>query len=103
LLSGLAERQSESEAQLGIFQKQTGADRLSIGGALASNAHGRIEKCTLRSVYFSSAAEARPEARVLATDMSPEHTKVNKDRGWGEETTRFRVSVLVRMDSKRVF
>jgi hypothetical protein len=74
-----------------------------IGGALASNAHGRIEKCTLRSVYFSSAAEARPEARVLATDRSPEHTKVNKGRGCGEETTRFRVSVLVRMDSKRVF
>ena len=26
---------------LGIFQKQTGADRLSLGGALAANAHGR--------------------------------------------------------------
>jgi FAD/FMN-containing dehydrogenase len=27
--------------QWGIYQKQTGADRLSIGGALACNAHGR--------------------------------------------------------------
>src|SRR5205807_7242470 len=27
--------------QWGIRQKQTGADRLSIGGALAANAHGR--------------------------------------------------------------
>ena len=25
----------------GIVQKQTGADRLSLGGALACNAHGR--------------------------------------------------------------
>ena len=41
LLSGLSERQTGSEAQLGIFQKQTGADRLSLGGALASNVHGR--------------------------------------------------------------
>ena len=42
LLGGLAERQPSSEqAQLGIFQKQTGADRLSLGGALASNVHGR--------------------------------------------------------------
>ncbi len=41
LLSGLSERQIGTEAQLGIFQKQTGADRLSLGGALASNVHGR--------------------------------------------------------------
>jgi FAD/FMN-containing dehydrogenase len=41
LLSGLSQRQAGSEAQLGIFQKQTGADRLSLGGALASNVHGR--------------------------------------------------------------
>jgi FAD/FMN-containing dehydrogenase len=31
----------EHERQWGIYQKQTGADRLSIGGALACNAHGR--------------------------------------------------------------
>jgi FAD/FMN-containing dehydrogenase len=41
LLSGLSQRQVGNEAQLGIFQKQTGADRLSLGGALASNVHGR--------------------------------------------------------------
>ncbi len=33
--------QSGREKQWGIIQKQTGADRLSIGGALASNVHGR--------------------------------------------------------------
>ncbi len=37
----LAARQTDAAPQLGIFQKQTGADRLSIGGALASNVHGR--------------------------------------------------------------
>ena len=40
LLNELAQRQT-GESQLGIFQKQTGADRLSLGGALASNVHGR--------------------------------------------------------------
>ena len=41
LLTALSESQTGNEAQLGIFQKQTGADRLSLGGALASNVHGR--------------------------------------------------------------
>src|SRR5258708_3607391 len=39
LLSELSQRQAGSDSQLGIFQKQTGADRLSLGGALASNVH----------------------------------------------------------------
>jgi len=41
LLSGLEQLQTGRPEQLGIFQKQTGADRLSLGGALASNVHGR--------------------------------------------------------------
>jgi len=41
LLSELAQRQAGTPDQLGIFQKQTGADRLTLGGALASNVHGR--------------------------------------------------------------
>jgi FAD/FMN-containing dehydrogenase len=40
LLSALLERQ-HGPRQWGIVQKQTGADRLSLGGALAANAHGR--------------------------------------------------------------
>jgi FAD/FMN-containing dehydrogenase len=40
LLSGLLARQ-QGPRQWGIVQKQTGADRLSLGGALAANAHGR--------------------------------------------------------------
>lgn len=41
LLDFLAKTQEGRQRQWGILQKQTGADRLSIGGALASNVHGR--------------------------------------------------------------
>jgi FAD/FMN-containing dehydrogenase len=41
LLEYLERVQQGKSPQWGIRQKQTGADRLSIGGALAANAHGR--------------------------------------------------------------
>jgi FAD/FMN-containing dehydrogenase len=41
LIAHLHRSQSGQQKQWGIVQKQTGADRLSIGGALASNVHGR--------------------------------------------------------------
>jgi len=41
LIAWLVENQAGSERQWGIQQKQTGADRLSIGGAVAANVHGR--------------------------------------------------------------
>jgi FAD/FMN-containing dehydrogenase len=41
LLEYLEREQQGKWPQWGIRQKQTGADRLSIGGALAANAHGR--------------------------------------------------------------
>ena len=41
LLDELVAMQAGSERQWGIRQKQTGSDHLSIGGALASNVHGR--------------------------------------------------------------
>jgi FAD/FMN-containing dehydrogenase len=41
LMDYLSRAQTGRERQWGIYQKQTGADRLSLGGALASNAHGR--------------------------------------------------------------
>ena len=41
LLAHLNRVQKGGDRQWGIYQKQTGADRLSIGGALACNAHGR--------------------------------------------------------------
>lgn len=41
LINFLIEAQRGRSEQLGIIQKQTGADRLSLGGALAANIHGR--------------------------------------------------------------
>ena len=41
LIHHLIEAQRDKPTQLGIRQKQTGADRLSVGGALAANIHGR--------------------------------------------------------------
>ena len=41
VIEHLNESQEGRQKQWGIVQKQTGADRLSIGGALASNVHGR--------------------------------------------------------------
>ena len=41
LIDHLVEAQRGLERQWGIIQKQTGADRLSLGGALASNIHSR--------------------------------------------------------------
>jgi FAD/FMN-containing dehydrogenase len=41
LVEHLIRVQRGRSRQWGIVQKQTGADRLSIGGALAANAHGR--------------------------------------------------------------
>ena len=41
LVHGLREMQHGNERRWSIVQKQTGADRLSIGGALAANGHGR--------------------------------------------------------------
>jgi FAD/FMN-containing dehydrogenase len=41
LVSHLVETQTGRRRQWGIAQKQTGADRLSMGGAIAANVHGR--------------------------------------------------------------
>ncbi len=41
LINYLVEAQSGQQRQWAIIQKQTGADRFSIGGALGSNIHGR--------------------------------------------------------------
>ena len=41
LIGGLAARQRDAAEPLTIAQKQTGADRLTVGGAVAANIHGR--------------------------------------------------------------
>jgi FAD/FMN-containing dehydrogenase len=54
LVHGLLDRQRGSARQWGIAQKQTGADRLTIGGAVAANAHGR----GLRMAPFAADVES---------------------------------------------
>ena len=41
LMRGYLSRQAGNTRQWGIRQKQTGADRLTLGGAVAANIHGR--------------------------------------------------------------
>src|SRR5919106_6016495 len=41
LVDYLVRGQSDSEHQWGIAQKQTGADRFTIGGSISANCHGR--------------------------------------------------------------
>jgi FAD/FMN-containing dehydrogenase len=41
LIEWLSAEQKRGERQWGIAQKQTGADRLSLGGAISANVHGR--------------------------------------------------------------
>ena len=45
LVSSLRDKQRRASQRWSIVQKQTGADRLSIGGALAANGHGRGLSC----------------------------------------------------------
>ena len=42
LIRWLLDSQQESALKLSIIQKQTGADELSLGGAVSSNIHGRV-------------------------------------------------------------
>lgn len=65
LVSALLERQQGQPRQWGIVQKQTGADRLSLGGALAANAHGRglIYAPMAQDVEAFTLVDARGELR----------------------------------------
>jgi FAD/FMN-containing dehydrogenase len=65
LVAALVERQHARSRQWGIAQKQTGADRLTIGGALSANAHGRGLKMTplVGDVEAFELVDARGELR----------------------------------------
>ena len=75
LIDELNRRQAGADRQWGIAQKQTGADRLTIGGALAANIHGRgltmpplvhdIEEFTL----VDAAAEVHRCSRSVNHDL----------------------------------
>lgn len=63
-----------TEPQWGIVQKQTGADRLSLGGALACNAHGRglTLKPIIQQVRWVDLVDARGESRRCSRTENPE-------------------------------
>jgi FAD/FMN-containing dehydrogenase len=65
LVSALVARQHGRARQWGIAQKQTGADRLTIGGALSANAHGRGLKMApfISDVEAFDLVDARGELR----------------------------------------
>jgi FAD/FMN-containing dehydrogenase len=66
--------QAGSAAQWGIAQKQTGADRLTIGGALAANAHGRglTMPPMVADVESFALLGADGELRTVSRDEEPE-------------------------------
>ena len=84
LIAWLVDHQIGAERQWGIRQKQTGADRLSIGGAVAANVHGRgltlrpfvgdVESLTLidrerRAARRAAAPRTRSSSRSSAAAM----------------------------------
>jgi FAD/FMN-containing dehydrogenase len=74
LLEHLARSQQGKTRQWGIRQKQTGADRLSIGGALAANAHGRglRFKPFISDVESFTLVDADAKLRTCSRTENPE-------------------------------
>ena len=74
LLAWLARAQQGTWPQWGIRQKQTGADRLSIGGTLSANAHGRGLTCKpfIDDVESFTLMGADGEIRTCSRDRNSE-------------------------------
>jgi FAD/FMN-containing dehydrogenase len=74
LLRYLDEAQTGHDRQWGIYQKQTGADRLSIAGALACNAHGRglTLKPIVQQVESFEIVDAEGERRLCSRTDHPD-------------------------------
>ncbi|HSS66722.1 MAG TPA: FAD-binding oxidoreductase [Gammaproteobacteria bacterium] len=74
LISRLGEMQAGNEKHWSIIQKQTGADRLCLGGALGANIHGRgLElKPIIGDVESLVLVDASGEARVCSRSENPE-------------------------------
>ncbi|PYQ44675.1 MAG: hypothetical protein DMF77_06700 [Acidobacteria bacterium] len=74
LIDGLAARQRDAAEPLSIIQKQTGADRLTVGGAVSANVHGR--GLTLRplvgDVESLAMVDARGEVRAVSRGEDPD-------------------------------
>lgn len=74
LVDYLLKAQEGRARQWGIAQKQTGADRLSIGGALSANVHGRGLKMKpfIADVESFVLIDARGNARTCSRTDNPE-------------------------------
>lgn len=74
LVAGYQARQRGARRQWSIRQKQTGADRLSIGGALAANIHGRVlvNKPLVEDVVSFRLVDAGGRLRTVSRDRDPE-------------------------------
>jgi FAD/FMN-containing dehydrogenase len=74
LVGELTSAQAGRDRQWGIAQKQTGADRLTLGGALAANVHGRGLKMRpiVGDVESFVLVDASGEARRCSRSENPE-------------------------------
>ena len=74
LIDYLNRTQQGRDRQWGIYQKQTGADRLSLAGALSCNAHGRglnLKPIVQQVEAFDLLGRRRRAAHVLARTRMP--------------------------------
>ena len=74
LVQWLLEAQQDSELPLSIIQKQTGADDLSLGGAVSSNIHGRVlgRRPIVNDVEAFYLTTASGERLLCSRDENPE-------------------------------
>jgi FAD/FMN-containing dehydrogenase len=74
LLDELHRRQAGMNQPWGIRQKQTGADRLSLGGALSANAHGRGLGCKplIGDIEAFTLIDADGQVRYCSRYRNPE-------------------------------
>jgi len=74
LIGYLHQSQAGQEKQWAIVQKQTGADRFTLGGALASNVHGRAlkEKPIISNVESFTLLDANGELHECSRQNNPD-------------------------------
>ena len=105
LLEHLNRVQDGADRQWGIYQKQTGADRLSIGGALSCNAHGRglNLKPIVQQVDEFDLVDAAGEVRLCSRTSHPELFRLAIG-GYGlfGVITRVRLTLRPRVKVRRV-
>ena len=105
LLEHLNRVQEGAGRQWGIYQKQTGADRLSIGGALACNAHGRglNLKPIVQQVEEFDLVDAAGELRTCSRAAHPDLFRlVIGGYGLFGIVTRVRLALRPRVKVRRV-